>query len=163
MEIGDRETHGELWEAARSGDLQQVRVRLEDGAEVDERGQSGKTSLGIACGMGHVEVAKLLVEYGADLEARDRGRCTPLLHASQCRDRERSLDMVRFLLEAGADLSAADDNGDTAISYAYRSSRGRVLKYLVGIEGAPLGDVLKGVSRQQLEDRIEELLDGGYF
>jgi len=65
---------------------------------------------------GHVAVARLLVEAGADTSAADGNGRTPLHEAGH-------EAMARLLVEAGADASAADGKGWTPLDWA--SYRGR--------------------------------------
>ncbi|MCC6729970.1 MAG: ankyrin repeat domain-containing protein [Chthonomonadales bacterium] len=59
---------------------------------------------------------RALVEAGARVEARDRGRATPLLLAASCGHPER----VHALLQAGASVRARDLRGRTVLSLARR-------------------------------------------
>jgi uncharacterized protein len=64
------------------------------------------------------EVRKLLAA-GADPDARDEDRCTPLMMATV----EADVEIAHFLLQAGADPNLADDDGWTALDVAvYRRS-----------------------------------------
>ena len=51
--------------------LEVVQYLLEQGADMDKANIHGDTSLHWAARKGHLEVAKLLMVYGADLNARD--------------------------------------------------------------------------------------------
>jgi uncharacterized protein len=54
----------------------------------------------IACETGHLEVVRLLVDAGANVDKWDKGDDTPLSIASQ----EGHYEIVRLLVDAGADL-----------------------------------------------------------
>ena len=78
---------------------------VEHSQDVSARGFDKKeTPLHVALRQGHVDVAQLLLEHGADIEAQDDDKCTPLLLASQCGD----VEVARILLERGADTEARD-------------------------------------------------------
>ncbi|KAK4546474.1 hypothetical protein LTR36_002151 [Oleoguttula mirabilis] len=55
-----------------------------------------------------VDVAKLLIEHGADLHATDNQKKTALMYA-------RSQEVVNLFISKGADLEARDFNGNTAL------------------------------------------------
>ena len=60
----------------------------------------GASSLNAACSGGHLSVARLLLDYGADVEKTNESSATPLMVAV-CGDH---LPVVRLLLEAGANV-----------------------------------------------------------
>ena len=80
-----------------------IAALLDGGADPNVQGTDG-TPLHRAAGFGLVEVARMLLAHGADLEARMLvdGELTPLMHAAVMGQPV----MVRFLLDAGADRSA---------------------------------------------------------
>jgi outer membrane protein assembly factor BamB len=63
--------HEALWEAARQGDLATVKRLQAAGVDVDVRTKYGATALSYACDKGHLEVARYLIENGADINASD--------------------------------------------------------------------------------------------
>src|SRR5260221_8702266 len=63
----------------------------------------GDTPLGIASGKGYSEVARVLLEHGADTETRNNGHNSPLDLASLC-----GLEVVQVLLEHHADVNSSD-------------------------------------------------------
>lgn len=69
----------DFWAACRSGDVAKVREFLDNGISVNVRFDAGITPLFAAAMRGQIEVAKVLVERGADLSVRDDSyRMTPL-------------------------------------------------------------------------------------
>ena len=69
-----------------------------------------------ACGNEHEEVARMLLERGADPRARDRDGTTPLHEAAK----GGNLAVARLLLERGADVHAANRYGLTPLHEAAR-------------------------------------------
>ena len=78
--------------------------------------KAGLTTLHLASQMGHVEVARLLIEHGADVAAQDEHGLTALHFAV----REGSVGLARLLVEHGADLAARDQSGSTPLDLAVR-------------------------------------------
>ena len=65
---------GQLHQAVRDADAEQVRVLLGQGADADAAGFRQATPLIIAAELGHSEIVGLLAVHGADAERRDIGR-----------------------------------------------------------------------------------------
>ena len=79
-----RSPSGNLMSAAESCKVEAVRALLAEGvADVEYKdSSSGYTALGVAAMRGHVEVVKLLVDAGANVNAgADQGISTPLILA----------------------------------------------------------------------------------
>jgi len=72
------------------------------------------TPLHWAASKGHIEIARLLLESGAGVNARDNNGNTPLhLAAFYCH-----VDILHLLVENGADLEAQNNNGYRALHWA---------------------------------------------
>eukprot|EP00927_Polykrikos_kofoidii_P055928 TRINITY_DN50111_c0_g1_i1.p1 TRINITY_DN50111_c0_g1~~TRINITY_DN50111_c0_g1_i1.p1 ORF type:complete len:146 (+),score=25.20 TRINITY_DN50111_c0_g1_i1:70-507(+) len=64
----------------------------------------GQTALILAAIEGHVDVTRVLLEHGADVEATDRSQGVPLAYAA----RAKHVEVVTLLLDYGADVEATD-------------------------------------------------------
>ena len=94
-----------------------ARLLLDCGAEVNACDKKGWTALTWASGVGHITIARLLVERGAGLNpiATYYG-ATPLMRAVQIKSRE----LVKLLVEHGADVTLRDREGKTAQDWALK-------------------------------------------
>lgn len=88
-----------FWAAARKGDLAGVKSALEAGIPVDAKTRHGLTALFYAAQNGHLEVVKLLVDKGADVNIKDTFYGMTALARAVDQDRPA---VVEFLLERGA-------------------------------------------------------------
>jgi ankyrin repeat protein len=70
-----------LQEAARTGNVETVRLLLEAGARPNAGGRGAAPALSMAAIYGHVEVVQLLLAAGADPRALDDKGLTALQHA----------------------------------------------------------------------------------
>lgn len=104
-----------LVEAAGNGDAGQAAMLLNAGADANSKDCRGNPALSIALGLSRLEVAKLLIERGADVNLDDANReAIPLIIAS----RRNWIDIAQLLLRNGADVNKKDSGGMGALDYA---------------------------------------------
>lgn len=102
------------------GDEVRVLVReiLDRGGDACGRaGAQQHSALHLAVALGDGELAGLLLERGADPNARDAQGRTPL-HAALKLDADRALPLLKRLIVAGADPEVATANGETPLGLA---------------------------------------------
>ena len=104
----------DLINAARTNNLESVRLLVEQGADKDKVDGTGNTPLLWASAEGHLEVAQYLVEQGAALDKAEIRGTTPLIAAAA----NGHLEVVRYLLEQGADRDKANNDRWTHLHYA---------------------------------------------
>ena len=106
---------GELLEAVFAGDVFGVDVILAKGQSPETLAFGGESVLFAAARNGLLDVARALVDAGANMHHRCRGFFTPLYIASW----QGHLEVVRFFVDAGADpnqgLCAAVSRGHAAV------------------------------------------------
>jgi ankyrin repeat protein len=100
-----------LYKAAQRGDVEACGLHLDRGADIYGSGVT-VTPLYEAVLMGHIDVARLLVARGADINRLPRRGTQSLLFLA---DQNGDVDMCRLLIEAGVDLQAGDESGWTAL------------------------------------------------
>lgn len=106
-----------LMRAAFAGDLELVKLLLAHGADPHIQSTDRETTLAAACGLAFIngyhrqrpsaerlEVVKLLVDLGEDVNHADGYGITPLMAAANLGD----INITRYLIEKGADLGAHD-------------------------------------------------------
>ncbi|KAF4211483.1 hypothetical protein CNMCM8980_002009 [Aspergillus fumigatiaffinis] len=115
---------------AASSKGQEAVVHMLLGKHVDiecHDSRDGRTPLSQAARNGRVEVVKLLVQNGANLETRDKTGQTPLMRAAIQEDET----VVDSLLANGACIDARDLQGLTALSLAVTRDNQGVVKLLL--------------------------------
>lgn len=102
----------DIWTAAAAGDAAAIQQHIDYGTDLDEREQlGGSTPLIIAALYGRPDVARLLVENGASLDATNKDGSTALITAAFfCRT-----ETVAYLLDQGASLEIRNTSGSTAL------------------------------------------------
>lgn len=106
-----------LMRAALAGDVELARLLLAHGADPHIISKDRETTLMAACGTGFIngyhrqrspaerlELVKLLIAMGEDVNAADNYGITPLMVAANLGD----IEIVKFLITQGADLGAHD-------------------------------------------------------
>jgi ankyrin repeat protein len=127
--------------AAQSGDVEALRQRLDARPDLINalagRGFPKATALHLAAFRNQHQAARLLIERGADLDAREfPDNAAPLHFAAMYGD----LDMIRLLVAAGADVDGKGDDPEVGIlgwATCFRQVREDVAEYLLG-HGATL-------------------------
>ena len=127
--------------AAQSGDVDALRQRLDARPDLINalagRGFPKATALHLAALRNQHAAARLLIERGADLDAREfPDNAAPLHFAAMYGD----LDLVRLLVEAGADFDGKGDDPEVGIvgwATCFRQVREDVAEYLLS-HGATL-------------------------
>ena len=90
---------------------------LYEGASVELSKNNGWTPLHRAVEGGHVRIVELLLEWGADVNARNSVGTRPLHLASQ-EANEGETEMLELLLKAGANINLRQLGGKTPFALA---------------------------------------------
>jgi ankyrin repeat protein len=118
--IAPREADKALLQAAAGGDADGVAVALREGADIEARDDRRRTALLLAVTEDHVDVARLLVDLGANPDALDDQHDTPWLVTGVTG----SIGMLETLLPARPDMTIRNRYG--GISVIPASERGHV-------------------------------------
>jgi ankyrin repeat protein len=168
LEIADQLNHAEIVDllrkygatetllyAIRAGDIEKVRELIAQHADVNQRDENGWTPLHMAADKGELDIVKLLVANGADVNVKmqreghkDRtpksyalgrnykeiveflyahGADIPRIHLAAYRG---DLETVKSLIEGGTEVDANDDDG-TPLHYAAMAGHEAVARFLI--------------------------------
>src|SRR5581483_6245871 len=115
-------------DAAQNGDIKAVRALIAQKADVNGAQGDGSTALHWAAQKDDVELAKVLLDAKAKLDATTRiGAATPLFMA--CRNGNAAV--IDLLIKAGADANGPDDHGTTPLMMAAAAGNPEAVKVLV--------------------------------
>ena len=96
--------------------------------DVNHKGRNG-TALHNAVDEGSPDVVQVLINAGADIEAKDEKGRSPL----HCASSSGALPVVKMLVEAGAGVRATDNEGATCLTLAGANGHTDVVRYLAGL------------------------------
>jgi hypothetical protein len=109
--------------------ISEAEVPLESATQVhsDAVREGGSTALMFAAYVGAEELARDLIERGADLEAADADGFTAVMYAANAGE----VGVVSMLIEAGADLDRADRQGSTPLMFAAQHGSFTIVRRLL--------------------------------
>jgi ankyrin repeat protein len=117
-----------------NGCAEMVQWLVDHRADVNVPGNVG-TPLMLASRACHFETMQLLLEHGADVNARDSSQATPLLALSEPRwnpaQLQRLPEAARALISRGADIHARDSSGRSVLMSAAAFSLGALVSQLL--------------------------------
>ena len=146
-----------LWAAAENGDLATVTAHLASGGSVNADDDEKLTLLNWAAYGGSLDVVKLLVAKGADVNAHTNEKAwTPLMNAAN----QGFALVVGYLLDHGADLNALSADGLSALSFAAMKQRPDVVRLLLQ-RGADGGNALRAMESKKDAAAIRLLVESG--
>ncbi len=132
----------DIFEASATGMTGLVKDLLEtDPALANEYAPDGFQALGLASFFGYVDVASLLLDYGAEVNSPSRnGQKVMPLHSAAA---GRHLEIARLLLSHGADPNAVQSDDFTPLHAAADNGHIEMIKLLLSF-GADPGAKMKG-------------------
>ena len=152
-----------LHKAAADGDIEQVKLFISKGANVNERDSWGKTPLHYACEKGYTEVVELLISRGAAVNTVSSERRMspdwrkPLDYAAMGGHKQ----TVELLISKGADIDGQSERGRRLWFEAMRSPAGgkEVVQLLVA-RGAEIPELHLAAYMGDME-KLKKLLQEG--
>lgn len=138
----------DLFTLVRAGETDLIRQLLQNDPELIRTKTDGSTALYFAARSGRVEVARLLLEFGAAPDPGNDVANTPLWFAAQSPARPAShrIAIMKMLLTAGADINRRCEDGSTALHFAAWRGPVEVVEFLLsqGAKSGMLDDNEKG-------------------
>jgi ankyrin repeat protein len=158
--------HQSLRNAAASGNVNDVRHWLKQGANVNSVSPGGWASLVYAADRAHPEVVDVLLQAGADPNLCERDGWSPLMFAAVKGD----IETCRIIIRAGGDLQHVSKNEWTPLKAAQRSKNPDAGAFMEGeiakskernVDNVGLGrEFLQAVKDSEVQ-RVREFLERG--
>lgn len=119
-------------QAARDGNRAFVQSYIQSGGDVDAKNPHGGTAIMFAARAGHVEIAQLLIDAGADLNVHGNyAGTTALIWAAQYGPAE----IVRLFIQGKAEINAKNHDGNTALDFAKERGHAEIVDILQSAGG----------------------------
>ena len=115
-----------IFDYVKENNIDKINELLESGVNVNVKDKYGNTPLYYASTYGQLQIAKLIIEYGADVNIKCYGS-TPLHQASY----NRRTEVTKLLLECNADVNVKDSIGWTPLLWASYNGHVDIVKLLV--------------------------------
>jgi len=133
-----------LPEAAALGDARTAKTILaRDPGAINQRSNDGWTALHLAGFMGHADVARVLLDHGADIEAVSQNSIANRpLHAAIAG--KAATDVIELLLERGADVTARVELGITALHLSAARGNMAITRRLLELGADPAARMTDG-------------------
>ena len=121
--------NSKFFEAIRDGDIEEIKLFLKKGVDIEIKNDNGCTPLIIACSEGRFDAVKFLVEVAAaDIENVDKNGWTPLLYSCH----HGKLEIVKYLVEMGADVDKSNGRGSvTPLISCFINNHTEIMKFLI--------------------------------
>jgi ankyrin repeat protein len=119
-----------IYPAVINNNKQMVNYYLERNAKINYRDLAGRTPLYIAVRDGFNEIAKTLIEHGADFKVMDESTHRNLLHIAAANGRK---EIAELLIKQGINPNDKDNNGNTPLDYAIMHQNKDVADYLLSV------------------------------
>ncbi len=153
--VAAQDMNEDLLEAARKSDAAKVKDLLAKGANVNAKSPYGATPLFFACDRGSVEVVKVLLEHGADVNVQDTFyRATPLAWALN----KGKPEIIKLLVEGGA------KGLDQAMNFAVNGNHLEVAKVTLAkadFNQETLDKYLRAANKKGQKEIVEALKAAG--
>jgi Ankyrin repeats (3 copies)/Ankyrin repeats (many copies) len=141
----------------------ELTLQRKEDYDINELDSDGRTALFWASEYGHEKVVQILLERGADINARGRGYSNALYTASEGGHEK----VVQMLLERGADVNTQGGEYGNALQAASYGGHEKVVQILlergadVNTQGERYGNALQAASVRGHEKVVQILLERG--
>ena len=150
-----------LFRAIAQADNETVKKALNDGFNVNTKDSYGNTALTVAADHCNLEIVRLLIEKGANVNVKDNNKLTPVLMIFRCAEENEkaSLEIFKLLVSRGADVNVRDEDNETLLMRACEDDSVEGVKLLLEAGADPnLKDDGKTAYEMTDSDEIRALL-----
>ncbi|MFC1781263.1 ankyrin repeat domain-containing protein [Planctomycetota bacterium] len=145
-----------LYGAFENGDIEQIKLLISQGADINVKINRGQTLLHMASERGDKEIAELLIENGADINAKNNAGGSSLHSAVMSGHK----NIVELFIEAGADVNIISNSGDTPLDIAQGRGQNEIVELLLSHSaGRSLVGAISSGDIEEIKRLISEGVD----
>jgi len=117
-----------LYLCRNSKNKMMIKYCIQNGVDINHQSKKDRYSpLLTACYYEQYEIAKYLIEHGANVNCYDFGRRTPLMIAF----RKKNIELSQYLLKNDANLFSYDIDGESALNHCVASNFNEMLDFII--------------------------------
>jgi methionyl-tRNA formyltransferase len=119
-----------FWEYCKNGDHLNLIPLINKIPNVNLVNEKNWNAIIIATYNGHLNIVKSLIEFGSDINSKNKNGTTLVMYAFSYFLRTQDSKIFEFLLELGSNSTSKDKNGKTLKDYIIQNKCEQLLKYL---------------------------------
>ncbi|MXV52831.1 hypothetical protein GS399_17805 [Pedobacter sp. HMF7647] len=120
----------ELWNAAKTGDIDQIEYLSQNGYPLNIRSKQGWDALIIACYHLQTDFVKYLLNNDWDINTANYKGTTAAMYTMTAASKTNNLELLSFILTQSPELQKPDDSGKNIFDYAVEYGNSAVIELL---------------------------------
>jgi methionyl-tRNA formyltransferase len=119
-----------LWKSCESGDYEKLEIAIGKVPNINFKNSKNWNSIIIATYNGHLKIVERLIEFGADINSKNKNGTTLLMYALSHFKRTQDSNIFELLIGLGSSSFDKDKNGISLKEYIIENECEQLLKYL---------------------------------
>ncbi len=121
-----------LWAASENGDIELAKQLIPEIPNINQPNDKGWNAIILAAFNHHLEIIKLLLQSGADINSTNANGTTVFMYAKTKVLENNNYAILDFLLQQGANINARDlKNNWTVLDYVKQTNHQPLINYLI--------------------------------
>jgi ankyrin repeat protein len=122
----------QFWTACENGDIETVKKLITEIPNINQANTKGWNAIILAAFNHHLEIIKLLLQSGADINSSNANGTTVFMYAKTKVLENNNYQILDFLLQQGANINARDSkNNWTVLDYVKQTNHQPQINYLI--------------------------------
>ncbi len=144
----------------RLADIKTIKLEIENNPKcINQKDERGFPPIVLATYGQHIEITKLLIEAGANIDQKDSAGNTALMGVTY----KGNVEIAKILIDSGSDVNATNFNKATPLIYAATFSQIKIAKLLIENGASPENKDARGNTafdhaKMKVDREMEDLL-----